>query len=149
MRGTTDGILQHHRILRLPRKMTVMTDPCHIYETLFTMHGTTDGILQHHRILRLPRKLTFQNFGQISRKQLKRHLQCASDPRKIRAGKRHSAVFVAGAAFGEVQMSLFVAGAIFREIGSDIAGSRNVLFFNTKCSWWARKVTSVARRVAD
>ena len=31
MRGTTDGILQHHRILRLPRKMTVMTDPCHIW----------------------------------------------------------------------------------------------------------------------
>ena len=30
-----------------------------------------------------------------------------------------------------------------------IAGARNVVFFNTKCSWWSRKVTSVARRVAD
>ena len=30
-----------------------------------------------------------------------------------------------------------------------IAGARNVVFFNTKCSWWAWKVTSVARRVAD
>ena len=30
-----------------------------------------------------------------------------------------------------------------------IAGARNVAFFNTKCSWWAWKVTSVARRVAD
>ena len=30
-----------------------------------------------------------------------------------------------------------------------IAGARNVVFFNTKCSWWAGKVTSVARRVAD
>ena len=30
-----------------------------------------------------------------------------------------------------------------------IAGARKVVFFNTKCSWWARKVTSVARRVAD
>ena len=29
-----------------------------------------------------------------------------------------------------------------------IAGSRNVVFFNRKCSWRARKVTSVARRVA-
>ena len=28
-----------------------------------------------------------------------------------------------------------------------IAGARNVVFFNTKCSWWACKVTSVARRV--
>ena len=30
-----------------------------------------------------------------------------------------------------------------------IAGARNVVFFNTKCSWRARNVTSVARRVAD
>ena len=30
-----------------------------------------------------------------------------------------------------------------------IAGARNVVFFKTKCSWWACKVTSVARRVAD
>ena len=29
-----------------------------------------------------------------------------------------------------------------------IAGARNVVFFNRKCSWRARKVTSVARRVA-
>ena len=30
-----------------------------------------------------------------------------------------------------------------------IAGARNVVFFKTKCSSSARKVTSVARRVAD
>ena len=30
MRGTTGGILQHHQILRLPRKMTVITDPRHM-----------------------------------------------------------------------------------------------------------------------
>ena len=30
-----------------------------------------------------------------------------------------------------------------------IARARNVAFFNTKCSSGARKVTSVARRVAD
>ena len=35
MRGTTDGILQHHRILRLPRKMTVMTDPRHIWNVIY------------------------------------------------------------------------------------------------------------------
>ena len=156
---TTDGIRQHHRILRLPRKMTVMTDPRHIwnviynarnnrwhpptspntapatqndshdwssshmkrylqcaeqqiassniteycachakwlswlilvtYETLFTMRGTTDGILQHHRILHLPCKLTLETFTKISRKQLKRHLQCATDPSRIRAGSEN------------------------------------------------------------
>ena len=56
--------------------------------------------------------------------------------------------FVAGAIFAEVELSLFVAGAVFGEIGM-IARARNVVFFNTKCSWWARKVTSVARRVED
>ena len=154
MRGTTGGILQHHQILRLPRKMTVMTDPRHIwnaiynarnnrwhpptspntapatqndchdwssshmkrylqcaeqqvassnitkycachakwlswlilvtYETLFTMRGTTGGILQHHQILRLPRKMILQNFTNISPKQMKRQLQCATDPSWIR-----------------------------------------------------------------
>ena len=34
MRGTTGGILQHHQILRLPRKMTVMTDPRHIWNAM-------------------------------------------------------------------------------------------------------------------
>ena len=35
MRGTTGVILQHHRILRLPRKMTVMTDPRHIWNVIY------------------------------------------------------------------------------------------------------------------
>ena len=30
-----------------------------------------------------------------------------------------------------------------------IAGAPNVVFFNRNCPWRARKVTSVARRVAD
>ena len=45
-------------------------------------------------------------------------------------------LFVAGAVFGEVEVSLFVAGAVFGEIWN-IAGARNVVFFNTKCLWWA------------
>ena len=36
MRGTTGGILKHHQILRLPCKMTVMTDcPRHICNPMF------------------------------------------------------------------------------------------------------------------
>ena len=45
------------------------------YETSFTMRGAAKVTLQHHQILRLPRKMTLQNFQEISRKQLKRHLQ--------------------------------------------------------------------------
>ena len=69
---------------------------------------------------------------------------------------------MAGVAFGEVQVSFFVAGAVYllklnchfswqaqyMKFGM-IAGARNVIFFNTTCSSGARKVTSVARRVAD
>ena len=40
---------------------------------------------------------------------------------------------MAGAVFGEVEVSLFVAGVKF----GMIAGARNVVFFNTKCLWWA------------
>ena len=54
------------------------------HETLFTMRGVTSVIVQTHQILRLPRKRTLQNFAQISRKQLKRHFQCATDPRPFR-----------------------------------------------------------------
>ena len=59
------------------------------YETLFTMRGATSVIVQTHRILRLPRKMTLQNFGQIFRKQLKRHFQCGTDPSMIRPWSEH------------------------------------------------------------
>ena len=80
-------------------------------------------------------------------------------------GEVEVSLFVAGAVFGEVQVSLFVAGAVFGEVQVSlfvagevylakfkchfswqaqysvkfgmIAGARNVVFFNTKCSWWA------------
>ena len=85
MRGATEVTLQHHQILRLPHKMTLMIDPRHIwnviynawsithycachakwlswlilvtYETLITLRGATKVTFQHHQILRLPRKL--------------------------------------------------------------------------------------------
>ena len=69
---------------------------------------------------------------------------------------------VAGAVFGEVRVSLswqaqylvkfechFSWQAQYSVKFGMIAGARNVVFFNTKCSWWAWKVTSGARRVAD
>jgi len=55
---------------------------------------------------------------------------------------------VAGSALGEVQVSLLVAGAALGEFLND-SRAGNVVFFKRKCSWRARQVTSVARRVAD
>ena len=75
-------------------------------------------------------------------------------------GEVHVSLFVAGAAFGEVHVSLFVAGAAFGEVHVSFfvagaafgvhvpAGAGNVVIFNRICSWRARKVASVARRVA-
>ena len=61
-------------------------------------------------------------------------------------GEVEVSLFVAGAVFGEVALSLFLAGAAFGEVAAShfswqaqysvkfgmIAGARNVVFFNTK-----------------
>ena len=60
MRGTTEVLLQNHRLLRLPRKMTLMIDPHHIWNVSYNARSKRDVMsLQHHQILRLPRKVTF------------------------------------------------------------------------------------------
>ena len=53
------------------------------------MGGATNVTLQTHQILRLPRKMTIQHLAEICGKQLKRHFQCAADPRMIRARSDH------------------------------------------------------------
>ena len=58
MRGVTSVIVQTHQILRLPRKVTLIIDPCHTWNAIFTMRGATSVIVQTHQILRLPRKMT-------------------------------------------------------------------------------------------
>ena len=55
---------------------------------------------------------------------------------------------MAGAVFGEVGVSLFVAGAAFGDI-LEIAGTRNVVFFHTKCVSKMGRVRSPKRRVRD
>ena len=76
-------------------------------------------------------------------------------------GEVRVSLFVAGAAFGEVHVSLFVAGAAFVKFMCHfswqaqhlvkfgmIAGAGSVAIFNRIFSWRARKVPSAARRVA-
>ena len=61
MRGAKEMSLQHHQILRLPRKVTLIIDPLHtwnvIYNARSNMRGATNVIVQNHQILRLPRKM--------------------------------------------------------------------------------------------
>ena len=56
------------------------------------MRGATGVIVQPHQILRLPRKMTVQYVREIWWKQMKRHFQCATDPRMIRAWSDHETV---------------------------------------------------------
>ena len=78
MRGVTTVIAQTHQILRLPRKMNLMIDPCHTWNAIYNArsnrwHPPTS-----------PCQMILQNFRNISPKQMKRQLQCATDPRPFR-----------------------------------------------------------------
>ena len=59
------------------------------YETSFTMREATGITLQPHQILRLPRKKSTQDQREICWKQVKRHFQCATDPRPFREWSEH------------------------------------------------------------
>ena len=110
LRGATRVTLHSHQILPLPRKKLKhhlhcaeqQYSPCNVtkngachqkwlasliliaYETLCTPRGATEAPLQHHQILCPPRKMTLQNLTEIYWEKLKRHLQCAADPRPFR-----------------------------------------------------------------
>ena len=95
MRGATDLILQHHQMLRLPRKMTRIIYPRDIpvRRAYFSPLGNAfcienynisrSGYLpRFHRILRLPQKVTLQDH-QILRLARKVTLQDHQLPRKM------------------------------------------------------------------
>ena len=69
-------------------------------------------------------------------------------------GEVQVSLFVAGAVLGDVQVALFVAGVVFGEVvvslfvAGAVFGESLTVFYNRKCFWGPRKVTSLARRVA-
>ena len=73
MRGTTGVILQHHRILRLPRKMTVMTDPCHIWNVTYNARNNRC----HPPTSPNTAPATQNDCHDWSSSHMKRYLQCA------------------------------------------------------------------------
>ena len=96
MRGATEVILQRHQILRLPRKVTVMShewSSSHVKRYLqcaeqqVSSSNITEYCACHAKWLS---KIS-QKFLQNDPKRMKRHLQCATDPRMIRAWNRQSA----------------------------------------------------------
>ena len=57
MRGAARVILQHHRILRLPRKMTLQNF-AQISRKQLMLHPPRKVTLELHQVLHLPRKIT-------------------------------------------------------------------------------------------
>ena len=88
MRGATGVALQPHEILRLPRRMTRMLDPRHKGNVIYIARGN-----QCHPPTSPNTAPATQNDHPKSDrnlvKQLKRHLQCAADPRPIRPWPDH------------------------------------------------------------
>ena len=76
MRGTTGGILQHHQILRLPRKMTVMTDPRHIWNAIYNARNNQC----HPPTSPNTAPATQNDCHNWSSSHVKRYFQCAEQP---------------------------------------------------------------------
>ena len=72
MRGTTEVLLQNHRLLRLPRKMTLMIDPHHIWNVSYNARSNRDVSPTSHTA-----PATKSNTHHWSSSHLKRYLQCA------------------------------------------------------------------------
>ena len=73
MRGTTEVLLQNHRLLRLPRKMTLMIDPHHIWNASYNARSNRD--VSPTSPTTAP--ATKSNTHHWSSSHLKRYLQCA------------------------------------------------------------------------
>ena len=73
MRGTTEVLLQNHRLLRLPRKMTLMIDPHHIWNVSYNARGNRDVSPTSPNTA----PATKSNTHHWSSSHLKRYLQCS------------------------------------------------------------------------
>ena len=73
MRGVTGVILQLHQILHLPRKMTVMIDPRHIWNVIYNARSNRS----HNPTSPNTAPATQNESHDWSESHMKRHLQCA------------------------------------------------------------------------
>ena len=95
MRGTTSVILQHHRILRLPRKVTVMTDPRHMWNVVSNARNNRchPGTSPNTAPATQNDSPTFQrNFSKTAETSSPMRGRSEHDPTMIRAGSEHETV---------------------------------------------------------
>ena len=76
MRGVAGVILQLHQILHLPRKMTVMIDPRHIWNVIYNARSNRS----HNPTSPNTAPATQNESHDWSESHMKRHLQCAEQP---------------------------------------------------------------------
>ena len=72
LRGATGVTLQHHQILCLPRKVTVMIDPCHIWNVIYNARSNSC----HCPTSPNTAPATINNSHDFSSSQMKRYSQC-------------------------------------------------------------------------
>ena len=95
MRGATSVIVQTHQILRLPRKMNLMIDPCHIWNVIYNArnnrwHPPTSPNTAPATQNDSP---TFQrNFSKTAETSFPMRGRSEHDPSRIRAGSEHETV---------------------------------------------------------
>ena len=73
MCGTAEVLLQHHRLLRLPRKMTLRIDPRHIWNVIYNARSNRDVSPTSPNTA----PATKSNTHHWSSSHMKRYLQCA------------------------------------------------------------------------
>ena len=73
MRGVTSGIVQTHQILRLPRKMNLMIDPCHTWNVIYNARSNKCHCPNSPNTA----PATQNESHDWSLTQMKRYLQCA------------------------------------------------------------------------
>ena len=91
MCGAAGITLQRHQILRLPRKVSLMLDPAHVWNVIYNKRSNKS----HPNVTwipRLPRKVALQNRKGICWKRMKRDLHCGADSNMIRPWSDHELV---------------------------------------------------------
>ena len=87
MRGVTTVIVQTHQILRLPRKMNLMIDPCHTWNAIYNARGNKCHCPNSPNTA----PATQSNTHHWSLSHMKRYLQCAEQQVSLSKLTKHCA----------------------------------------------------------
>ena len=91
MRGVTSVIVQTHQILRLPRKMNLMIDPCHTWNAIYNARSNKCHCPNSPNTAPATQNDSPKFPSNLSKTD-ETSVPCVTDPRMIRAGSDHKTV---------------------------------------------------------